>query len=418
VTRLLLAFLLIFTALARCAEPPAKAQPASRKETAPSNSAPSLAELTSPAGPGSSTPYLATLDDGSVLMSWLEPAGEKRHALRMSIYRDGRWSAPAIVASSDRFFVNWADFPSVVPGPRGTLFAHWLQKSGDHTYAYDVRVAHSSDGGRTWSPSRVLNDDGTKTEHGFVSLVTDPVRGTLGAIWLDGRNMKEGAHEGAGDMSLRFAQIRADGTKAVDVELDRRTCECCQTGMAMAAAGPVAVYRDRSASEVRDIAVVRWTGKGWSAPTLIHADGWETPGCPVNGPQIDADGNRVVVSWFTGAREQARVFAAFSSDGGVTFSRPLKIDDGNPVGRVDVEWIDASTALVAWIERTAAGAEIRARRVRSDGPQGPSMAVGRSAAARAAGFPRITVANGRTWFAWTEPGEPSRIRVSILDVKG
>jgi hypothetical protein len=85
--------------------------------------------------------------------------------------------------------------------------------------------------------------------------------------------MPEGKEEG--DMTLRYATIDARGTIHSDVQLDARTCECCATGMAMATSGPVIVYRDRSPKEVRDIAVVRATGKGWTRPRLVHADGWK-----------------------------------------------------------------------------------------------------------------------------------------------
>jgi hypothetical protein len=36
---------------------------------------------------------------------------------------------------SGDFFVNWADFPSVVAGSEGTLFAHWLQRRAGGKYA-------------------------------------------------------------------------------------------------------------------------------------------------------------------------------------------------------------------------------------------------------------------------------------------
>jgi hypothetical protein len=64
--------------------------------------------------------------------------------------------------------------------------------------------------------------------------------------------MKAGEHEhDGGDMTLRYATVDAGGKIAGDTELDRRACECCTTGMAMSARGPVIVYRDRSHDEVR-----------------------------------------------------------------------------------------------------------------------------------------------------------------------
>src|SRR5437762_3591448 len=80
----------------------------------------------------------------------------------------------------------------------------------------------------------LLNRDGKKNEHGFVTLAPLP-HGGVGATWLDGRNMPEGKEEG--EMSIRYATVSARGTIASDVILDRRTCECCTTGMAMTANG-------------------------------------------------------------------------------------------------------------------------------------------------------------------------------------
>src|SRR5207249_11724715 len=136
-------------------------------------------------------------------------------------------------------------------------------------------------------------------------------------------NMPEGKEEG--EMSIRYATVDARGTIRSDVVLDGRTCECCTTGMAMAKNGPVIVYRDRSAEEIRDIAVVRKAANGWTAPRLAHMDGWKIAGCPVNGPQADAVGNRVVVGWFTAAREQGHAFVAFSDDAAATFAAPIRI---------------------------------------------------------------------------------------------
>jgi hypothetical protein len=339
-------------------------------------------------------------------MSWLEPvANTDRAALRFARLRGGAWSTPRTIAERDDFFINWADFPSVVEDAKGILFAHWLQKSGKGVYAYDVRMASSADGGATWSAPFVLNRDGKQAEHGFVSLAPLP-NGGVGATWLDGRRMVEGKEEG--DMTIRYAAVEAKGTIGSDVELDARTCECCTTGMAVPSNGPVIVYRDRSADEIRDIAVVRKTATGWTKPRLLHADNWKIAGCPVNGPQIDASGNNVAVAWFTAPKEQGRVFLAFSGDGGATFEAPVGIDDGNPAGRVDVVMLDSTTALATWIEQTAGGAEIRARRVQRNGKTEASVKIADSSAARAAGFPRIARLGRDVYFAWTEQSATSK----------
>ena len=374
-------------------------------------------KISSPAPAGAAEPFLAATADG-VLLSWLEPvAGSDRVALRFARYRhggsDGAWSAPRTIVERNDLFVNWADFPSIVEDARGTLFAHWLQKSGSGTEAYDVRMSTSRDDGATWREPFLLNRDGAQREHGFATLAALP-GGGVGAAWLDGRNMTLGAGGGedTGDMTLRYAAVDGTGNLTSDVEVDARTCECCTTGMTVTAAGPVIVYRDRSEGDIRDIAAVRKTATGWSEPRLVNADSWKIDGCPVNGPQIDAIGDRVTTAWFTAAQERGRAYVAFSTDGGATFGPPIQVDDGKPIGRLDVVLLDGDTAVVAWLEQTAAGAEIRARRVRRNGGSEPAIRIAETSAERVAGFVRTARVGRDVYFAWTEQ-RPANKRVHV-----
>jgi hypothetical protein len=119
-----------------------------------------------------------------------------------------------------------------------------------------VRLAFSKDDARTWSAPTSPHRDGTKTQHGFASLFETP-GGGLGLVWLDGRAVDPDPDKGKDNMSLRFASFDRDG-KAVNVALvDDRVCDCCPTAVAMTSDGPIAAFRDRSAEEVRDIAVSR-----------------------------------------------------------------------------------------------------------------------------------------------------------------
>ena len=369
-------------------------------------------ELPSPARAGAAEPFVSA-SNGALLMSWLEPVtGTDQVALRFARLQAGSWSAPRTIATRDDFFVNWADFPSVVEDANGVLFAHWLQKSSKGSYSYDVFMVISKDRGATWRQPFLLNRDGKRNEHGFVSLAPLP-GGGVGAAWLDGRNMPEGKEEG--EMTLRYATVDASGSIGAEVQLDDRTCECCATGMAMADGKPVIAYRDRSSEEIRDIAVVRRTVSGWSKPHLLHADGWKIAGCPVNGPQVAASGARVSVAWFTAAGERPHVYVSFSDDRGASFGRPIVVDDGKPLGRVDVVMLDRETAVVTWSEQTAAGAELRARRIGRNQNPDAFVKVADSSSARGAGFARIASIGRDVYMAWTEQSAASkRIHVARL----
>ena len=378
-------------------------------------------ESDSPANGDSREPELNATHDGGIILSWVEKIGEKRYALRASI-RDGKgWSETRTVAQGDNWFVNWADFPSAIALRDGTLAAHWLVKSGSSTYAYDVNVARSNDGGKTWSPPVVPHRDNTQTEHGFVSLI--PLSdGRLGAVWLDGRNMKDMKETdehapAAASMTLRYAAIDAQGNLSDESELDNRVCECCQTSAAVTSDGPIAVYRDRSPSEVRDIYIVRQVNGAWSAPQAIYADNWQINGCPVNGPSVAVDGRRVVVAWFTSVGDTPHVKIAFSNDAGARFGKPIQVDDGETVGRVDTLLLPDGSALVCWLSGNVEGGAIKVRRVQPDGQVGPPSVIAKTDISRSSGFPRMARLGNEVHFAWTEFGKPSRVRMATTNIE-
>jgi hypothetical protein len=292
----------------------------------------------------------------------------------------------------------------------GTLAAHWLVRSGGETYAYDVHIAVSSDGGDNWSEPFIPHRDATETEHGFVSLIPT-TEGNFGVLWLDGRNMA-GTPRGA--MTLRYATLLPDGELDSEALIDESVCDCCSTDALRTGDGATLVaYRDRSASEIRDISVSRLSESTWSTPRTVHADNWEIAGCPVNGPAVASQGDLVAVVWFTAAQDTAVVRVAFSRDGGRTFGPPTRVDNGDPMGRVDLVLLDDGSALVSWLERREDRARIFLRRARRSGAL-ESTLVAVTSGSRSSGFPRMVRLGNEIFLAWTEPGEPTLIRTAVL----
>ncbi len=356
-----------------------------------------------PAAPGAMAPNLTAQGD-EVRLTWLEPAGDG-HRLRFAALKKAGWDEPRTIAEGDDLVANWADVPSVARVADGALVAHHSRHLGDGKHASEVRLSRSTDGGRTWRDLGPAHDDRTPTEHGFVSFV--PSAGGLRVAWLDGRETPPG-----GPMTLRAARIDGDRVGPSEV-IDARVCDCCGTAAATTAEGAIIAFRDRGEREVRDIAVARFVGGRWEAPRTVHADGWEMPGCPVNGPAIAADGRRVALAWFTGAGGASRVRVAFSEDAGTTFGAPVDVDGGAPLGRVGLVLLPGGDAVVSWIEiLPARKAAVRLRRVAGDGRLGPPLTVAETSPDRKAGFPRLVRSGDDLVVAWTETSEPSRLRAA------
>src|SRR5688500_11750865 len=70
---------------------------------------------------GTSKPFLTATPRGDLLLTWFEarPGPDRHVALRIVTRRQGRWSEPQTIAEHDRFFVNWADFPSATETAQG-----------------------------------------------------------------------------------------------------------------------------------------------------------------------------------------------------------------------------------------------------------------------------------------------------------
>lgn len=369
-----------------------------------------LEEVGAPAAPGSGQPNLAAGADGKLYLSWIEPGQDAGHSLRFSTFSGTGWSRPRTIATGADWFVNWADIPSMEALKDGTLAAHWLVKGGTGTYAYDVWISLSHDGGETWRDPVRLHRDGTATEHGFVSMLPATEQ-SFGVFWLDGR---ETGHEGP--MTLRHASVDRDGVVGPESVVDDSVCDCCPTDASLTDDGGLLVaYRDRTPSEIRDIRMMRLGERAWSTSVAVHADRWLLPGCPVNGPAVASAGDHVACAWFTAPEKTKRfVRVAFSSDGGRTFAPPVEVSGPSPLGRVDTVLLEDGSALVSWLEERDDAAAVLLRRVYPSGELTPTHQAAVTSNSRSSGLSRLARSGDSIVLAWTEAGDPSRIRTALV----
>ena len=309
--------------------------------------------------------------EGDLTLSWMESL-ESETALQYAVLGDDSFGRPGRVVVEPRMFVNWADLPSVMQVKDGHLIAHWLRYSADKTYSYDVVVSQSVNAGETWSEAVTDNTDGTPTEHGFVSMY--PQVDGVALLWLDGRDTANEPGNNVLDtsMTLRSAVLTSDGRVTREQLVDDSVCDCCPTDVAVSSKGPIAVYRDRTAEEVRDIYLTRYTDGQWQPGVPIFEDNWVIAGCPVNGPSIVATNDNVAISWFTVVNGSPVVKVVTSDDGGMSFAEPIEVASGRLAGYVGLAALNDASLVVSWVSRNDTGSNsLNLRRITRDGQLEP-----------------------------------------------
>lgn len=362
-------------------------------------------------------PRLSSSSDGTVVLSWMRRE-ESGATLRFSSLEADNWQEAVDVVTDPKMFVNWADLPAVTPLAGGHWMTHWLSKSATATYAYDILIAQSADWGKSWSDPVRPHTDGTPTEHGFVSIHRTANSAAL--LWLDGRKMVNEATDDPKDssMTLRSAVVDPTGTLSDEQLVDDIVCDCCQTDVAVSSKGPIAVYRNRTEDEIRDIYVTRFIDGRWDPGTAIADDGWEIAGCPVNGPTIEAQGDLVAIAWFSAANGSSVVQAVISADGGTTFDAPIEIASGRVSGHVDIAAIGPSSVAVSWVEADDSGSNaVNTRSLTTERHLGPVQTAGHTRLLRV--HPQMVNHDDDLILAWTDAvDDATRITSVRIPIRG
>lgn len=335
----------------------------------------------------------------NLFLSWVTQV-DTTALLNYSYLQDGQWTPVTEITRGTDWFNNWADFP-VIAEANGNILATHLQKSDTATYSYDIKLNLYNGKTGKWKKDFILHTDGTKSEHGFVS-VRPYVADSFFVSWLDGRET-DGKGHGVGAMTLRGALVFEDGTVDYDTLLDKRVCDCCPTSAAIGENDALLVaYRDRSEDEIRDISVVRWDkNDGWQQPITLGNDNWKIAGCPVNGPAMDSSGSSVAVSWFSAASGEGDIFVAFSKDSGKTFGNSFRIDGADATGRVDLVMLNDKEAAVIWMQPQEEEEVILLMKINDHGYTELPITIAKTASSRSSGFPQLELAGDNLYVAWT-----------------
>lgn len=127
-----------------------------------------------------------------------------------------RQEAPALAVSGEEVFIAWAlSHPKAGP---------------DKPFTSELRLSRSLDGGRSFQPSVLVNDDDQVVAHSFDSLHLGH-DGTLHIAWIDGRDGKKEP----GTYATRSTDHGLSVAK--NLKVDENTCVCCRTALATSPEG-------------------------------------------------------------------------------------------------------------------------------------------------------------------------------------
>ena len=326
-------------------------------------------------------------------LSWIERNTDGEARLQMATWNGSEFDEIRLIAKSKGMFANWADIPSLVEAPSGDLYAHWLNRIGNETYAYGIQIERSIDHGKSWQSLGWLHNDTSATEHGFVSLI--PENRHVRAFWLDGRQMKKPT----GKMMLRTAILDGNEINSENM-LDDDVCTCCPTGAIQLPGGSAVVYRDRLPQEIRDISLVHLKNDAWSKPSRIQKDNWVMPGCPVNGPSIATNGNIIAVSRFTVIKNKAKIILRLFKDGQAESGKEIILDENIPVGRCTTV-CSKDAVYNIWIGVDKKQTVLRMAEVSLSGKIKRKITLVPIDKDRSSGMPRAIFSNNYLWVSWT-----------------
>ncbi|MFO0774711.1 MAG: exo-alpha-sialidase [Nitrospiraceae bacterium] len=219
-----------------------------------------------------------------------------------------RQETPALAVDGDEIYVTWAlTHPKLTP---------------EQPLATQLRLSRSSNGGQSFGPSVLVNDDSGVIQHTFDALHRD-TSGRVHVSWIDARDAQEGKKK---ESATYAARSMDRGTSVLkNVKVDGGTCVCCRTALASGPDGTLYVaWRKVYEGEIRETVVARSLdgGETFSPPVIVGNDKWVFPACPHRPASmgVDAQG-RLYVVWYTeGVDETPAIFLATSDDRGETFS--------------------------------------------------------------------------------------------------
>lgn len=323
--------------------------------------------------------------DGTVYWAWFDRADDQPNVYLASLAAETTDLGDAVRVNRLAGDANpHGQAPAqVVVGRDGEVYVAWTNRidvPGRRFPASDLLFARSNDGGQSFSDAVIVNDDvgGPPTGHTFHDVAVDR-NGVVYVSWIDTRALDaaqaasgaashgdaheehghEHGHQSKPDASIPGPEVRVaksiDGGRSFSrsVVVDRSTCPCCRTSLAVGADGSVYVaWRKVYEGDIRDMAFAVSTdgAETFSEARRIHADEWVFNGCPHSGPDIEVDPNGGLhAAWYTGSESGSGIFYRFID--GEEMLDPVALATDVPISQVRLAPAENGGVWIAWEDK-------------------------------------------------------------------
>lgn len=319
-------------------------------------------------------------------------------------------------------------------GAAPAIVVLWTAKSPNGTRLVSAR---SADGGKSFGAAVPLPGSTAGGNRGWESAAVTP-KGDVVAVWLDHREAARPGMAAAAHQHGDTAQAQVPATDGVaraqlsqiffaDVNalssahsLAAGVCYCCKTSIATGLGGTiVAAWRHVYPGSVRDIAFAKSTdgGRTFTAPVRVSDDNWILNACPENGPAVAVDrANGIHVVWPTllpgaqGAEPTLALFYASSKDG-VHFTKRQQLPTEGAARHPQLAVDAAGNLTVVWDEQNKGIRKAVVGRGTVDA-SGVLHVTRQPVADESATYPVVSASTDATLVAWTSGiGGDSVLRV-------
>jgi len=243
---------------------------------------------------------------------------ESQSRLQLQFSRDGgdTFGKP-IILSEPKAKVRGAgeNSPVLATDVQADIYVAWFQSLAGATQLMVKLI--DPNGGR---PVNVLDSDRNHEAYAGFPSVAATQDGNVYATWLDERD------KAVGSSSAYFSRSTDHGvTFSRNMRIAGAACDCCRPQIYVGPSGDIYLaWRQVFAGDVRDMVLAHSSdgGKTFSQPIRIAKDNWVLHACPDVGPAIGVSDGRLFVAWYSEGQQKPGIRLAISKDGGVSFASP------------------------------------------------------------------------------------------------